>query len=78
MRQKSQNSILNIKNTTSTIRSYKTILFRGYATYIVTLYGMSKTRISMIKMCSITPEFVGFVGLWGVFLFNFRPWLPGG
>ncbi len=24
------------------------------------------------------PEFVGFVGLWGVFLFNFRPWLPGG
>ena len=24
------------------------------------------------------PEFVGFVGLSGVFLFNFRPWLPGG
>ena len=26
----------------------------------------------------IIPEFVGFVGLSGVFLFNFRPWLPGG
>ncbi len=26
----------------------------------------------------LPPEFVGFVGLWGVFLFNFRPWLPGG
>ena len=26
----------------------------------------------------LLPEFVGFVGLSGVFLFNFRPWLPGG
>ncbi len=30
------------------------------------------------RSISHIPEFVGFVGLWGVFLFNFRPWLPGG
>ena len=32
----------------------------------------------LILVIPAFPEFVGFVGLSGVFLFNFRPWLPGG
>ena len=39
------------------------------------------TSISLgprILRADTAPEFVGFVGLSGVFLFNFRPWLPGG
>ena len=31
-----------------------------------------------LLLLAAVPEFVGFVGLSGVFLFNFRPWLPGG
>ena len=54
-------------------------------------YTSPDTMVSMVKSGVIDligaarpsiadpfPEFVGFVGLSGVFLFNFRPWLPGG
>ena len=38
----------------------------------------SKVACDINPLDPAHPEFVGFVGLSGVFLFNFRPWLPGG
>ena len=40
--------------------------------------GYNTSTDVLDKLCAFFPEFVGFVGLSGVFLFNFRPWLPGG
>ena len=48
--------------------------------YLIPIFRYPNDMIFAVpdRMAATFPEFVGFVGLSGVFLFNFRPWLPGG
>ncbi len=56
----------------------KAALRNGWTAKDVLIAALNHPELVAQGMLDKPPEFVGFVGLWGVFLFNFRPWLPGG